>query len=76
MYMTQQRYLRLEADGSWKVIADVQHEHTSTPLSNLSVSGDRVYVIKADITLTMEKSLLVIKEGHIFHANTGMFIST
>ncbi|KAK7505397.1 hypothetical protein BaRGS_00003559 [Batillaria attramentaria] len=74
LYDTQQRYLRFQPDGSWESIADVHHCHMATPLSILSVSGAKVFVVKANITLPSynnQKSLLLIREGHVFDSRTG-----
>ena len=70
-FLTLQRYFRLEENGKWQPVADVRHAHMATPLTVLSVSEEKVFVVKATITLNLEKSMLIIQEGHVFDSARG-----
>ena len=71
-FLTLQRYFQLEENNKWQPIADVHHAHMATPLTVLSVSEGKVFVVKATITLNLEKSMLIIQEGHVFDSAKGM----
>ena len=70
-FLTQQRYFRLEENNQWQPMADVYHTHMATPLTMLSVSQGKVFVVKATIALDLEKSMLIVQEGHVFDCATG-----
>ncbi|XP_071089468.1 uncharacterized protein [Haliotis cracherodii] len=71
-YQTQQRYYRLTDQLTWEPVAEVSHDHYSTPLSLISVSGSKIFVVKADIAVNVAKNLLIIKEGHTFDTSTNV----
>ena len=70
-FLTLQRYFRLEDGRRWQPVTDVQHSHMATPLSVLSVSQGKVYVVKANIAVNLEKSMLMVQEGHVFDSVKG-----
>ncbi|KAK7114698.1 uncharacterized protein [Littorina saxatilis] len=70
-YLCKQRYFRLAENNRWEMIVDVEHTHSSTPLTVLTVSDSKVCVVKATIAVNLEKSMLIVKEGHIFDCAKG-----
>ncbi|XP_041376194.1 uncharacterized protein LOC121388767 [Gigantopelta aegis] len=65
-YQTEQKYFRLSDKLVWSLVGEVSHNHYSTPLSLVCVSGTCIHVLKADIAVNVARNLLIIKEGHVF----------
>lgn len=70
-FVTLQQYFLLEENGRWKPVVTITHTHMATPLTLFNVSDHKVYVVKATIALNLEKSMLLIQEGHVLDCDKG-----